>query len=272
MRTSRRPLAPKAVASLSLSVILLASVAWVAVSAADPGTFDHFREALPPLRDARTWVLTGKRLANGGCQYRYPTEVTEIPQDGWELRSIAVDTSRCRKLMEEGTPTVFSLDLAAGTDSSEVLPGIALAETASSDGSIATLAASSTKSAWQIVVWSDVLGYPVNYDGTEITWTYDGSAVSSGNAAGYWYKLGGWELLAKSVTQGFFSGAFRGQTTATFRNQGFCFPTTVYTYYYYNRMWGHANGTATRAQSSDSVNECLPLHVTVSSAYGKWPY
>lgn len=128
-RTSRRPLAPKAVASLSLSVILLASVAWVAVSAADRGTFDHFREALPPLRDARTWVLTGKRLANGGCQYRYPTEVTEVPQDGWELRSIAVDTSRCRKLMEEGTPTVFSLDLAAGTDSSEVLPGIALAET-----------------------------------------------------------------------------------------------------------------------------------------------
>lgn len=261
-----------AVASLSLSLVLLASAGWAAVSAGDPGTFDHLREGLAPLRDARTWVLTGKRLASGGCQYRYPTQEMEIPKDGWELRSIAIDTTRCRKLMEEGTPAAFSLDLAGGTNSSEVLPETAPAATASSDGSVAVLAASSTKSAWQVAVWSDFLGYPVNHDATEITWTYNGSIVVSGNAAGYWYKLGGWELLANSVTQGFFSGAFRGQTTATFRNQGFCFPATVYTYYYYNRMWGHANGTATRAQSSDSVNECLPLHVTVSSAYGKWPF
>ena len=45
----------------------------------------------------------------------------------------------------------------------------------------------------------------------------------------------------------------------------------VHTYYFYVRMWGHPNGTATRDQSSDSVDECIALHVDIESAYGQWP-
>lgn len=45
----------------------------------------------------------------------------------------------------------------------------------------------------------------------------------------------------------------------------------VYTYYYYyNRVWGHSNGTATRANSTDTVDECVPLFPGVQSAYGQW--
>lgn len=42
---------------------------------------------------------------------------------------------------------------------------------------------------------------------------------------------------------------------------------TTYIYYYYNRVWGHANGTATRAQSSDSIDECIILHSNVFAGY-----
>jgi hypothetical protein len=45
----------------------------------------------------------------------------------------------------------------------------------------------------------------------------------------------------------------------------------VYTHYYYVRMWGHNNGTATWSQSSDSVGECLPLHFDKITAYGAFP-
>jgi hypothetical protein len=38
-------------------------------------------------------------------------------------------------------------------------------------------------------------------------------------------------------------------------------------YYYYNRVWGHPDGTAAIAQSSDSVDECLILHNNVYSGY-----
>lgn len=249
---------------------MLASGSWSASTAASPFAYDR-RASLAPLVNPHTWILQGAKLKGGGCQYRLPSQEAVLPPDGWELRSIAIDMAGCRKLMEEGTPTAPPL-VSAGGSSSKILPKTSSANSRSPNGSTAALAASTTRSAWQIVVWSDFLGYPVNHDGTEITWTYNGSIVLSGNAAGYWYKLGGWEILANDVSQGFFSGAFRRQTTATFRNQGFCFPDTVYTYYYYNRMWGHYNGTATRSQSSDSVNECIALHVTVSSAYGKWPY
>src|SRR4051794_12749286 len=44
---------------------------------------------------------------------------------------------------------------------------------------------------------------------------------------------------------------------------------SVYTYDFYNRV-GHGNGTATRSQSSDSVDECVPPHVRIQSADGQW--
>jgi hypothetical protein len=92
------------------------------VSRADPGTFEYVREAVPPLRDAKTWVLTGRKPANDGCQYRYPIGgETEIPADGWALRVIAVDMSGCRKLMEEGTPTQLPADTTGLGSTSEAI-------------------------------------------------------------------------------------------------------------------------------------------------------
>ncbi|CAN5656557.1 hypothetical protein BH20CHL7_BH20CHL7_12950 [soil metagenome] len=109
-------------------------------------------------------------------------------------------------------------------------------------------------------------------DATEITWTYNGSSVLSGSTTGSFYRLPTWTLVLNETTQGFFTGAFRGQTKSTFKSSACPGLPTVYTHYYYNRVWGHANGTSTRSESSDSVDECVPFFKHVQSAYGKYPY
>jgi hypothetical protein len=36
-------------------------------------------------------------------------------------------------------------------------------------------------------------------------------------------------------------------------------------------MWGHKDGTATRSQSSDSIDECFMFHWDKITAYGAFP-
>jgi hypothetical protein len=124
------------------------------------------------------------------------------------------------------------------------------------------------------VTWYDIASLPLNYDVTQINWTYNGTIVQSGNAVGYWwwFTLTHWNLGPYDVTQllGPGSSYLRGETVAVFWNNWFCPGPTVYIDIYYNRVWGHANGTATRAQSSASINECAPLHVGINSAYGQF--
>jgi hypothetical protein len=232
----------------------------------DLETFPFRHDSLLPLRDARTYVLYGEKLENGGCRYRYPAGPDVIPPSGWELRTIGVDMEGCRKLLEEGTPTDVSQSAGEGTEASEVLASVAAKATSGSAG----FSLASTKGAWQRVYWKDFPGVVLTHDVTQINWTYNGSTVQSGNAAGYFYRIGSWGLVTSNTTQGFFSGAFRGHTNSKFGSE-FCLPLPmIYTYYYHNRVWGHANGTSTRSESSDSVDECLPLFKGIQSAYGQW--
>jgi hypothetical protein len=236
-----------------------------AASAEDPTVgFPVVRTEMQPLSRARTWLLQGQRLANGGCRYRYPTAVEILPPTGWVSRSIAIDMDSCKKLFEEGVPVAVTHDdaeLVTGAVAPAPSPVIALA---------------STKGAWQRVVWRDLPGLLTTADMTQINWTYNGTTVSAGTTSAAWQfnTATKWRLTASSGSQLYGPGSsyYRGQTTATFANSFFCAPLpTVYTYYFHNRVWGHPNGTATRSQSSDSVDECLPLHVDVESAYGQWP-
>ncbi len=122
-----------------------------------------------------------------------------------------------------------------------------------------------------MVSWLDIFSLATTRDLTQINWTYNGTSVLSGNTSGwFWHVNTGWSLTFSEITQRFESnGAFRGQTRSTFRNPVFCgaLQPVVYTYYYHNRVYGHANGTATIAQSSDTFNDCIPLHVDVTKGY-----
>lgn len=223
------------------------------------------RSGLVALTNSRTWVLQGQRLSSGACRYRYPAGAEVIPPTGWIIRSIAIDMALCKKVFEEGVPGRFQLD-----DGQVVRANVAAATPTGA------MALASTKGAWQRVIWRDLPGLLTTADMTQINWTYNGSTVSGGTTSTAWQfnTATKWQLTASSGTQLYGPGSsyYRGQTTATFKNSFFCAPLpTVWTYYYYNRVWGHPNGTATRSQSSDSVDECLPLHVDIESAYGQWP-
>ena len=171
----------------------------------------------------------------------------------------------CAKLMEEGTPTARP-ETPSPTLFSSTGDGVVAADT-------------SGYSAWQQVVWKDDLPWPftqtLTYDVTQIGWTSNGSTVTSGITSIWLYEDGytGWRLDSynRTGTLAADHSFCKGNTTSTFHNGQFCWPLpTVYTYYYYNRMWGFADGHATRSQSTDSVDECLPLHVDIYSAYGSF--
>jgi hypothetical protein len=166
--------------------------------------------------------------------------------------------------MEEGIPPGSKV---ASNDSDTEW----MATAANQDVSITT----STRAAYQRVVWYDFINLWLTYDVTDIEWTYNGETVSSGSVSRYYDKRTetGWQYLSggKSGSLASDHSYYRGDTWSSFKNSTFCWPLpTVYTYYYYNRVWGHRDGHATRSQSSDSVDECLPFHFQVYSAYGHW--
>lgn len=215
----------------------------------------------PSLADNRYWILTGMRLANGACRYHYSEPETTLPATGWEVRSVAIDMKQCAKLMEEGTPT---------TRPSAPSPTISSHQ----PGGAAALA-STAYYAWQQVAWKDVIGLVVNYDVTQIGWVSDGSTVTGGAVSPFFYGNGftGWHLVSYQVKHTYPANhsSYMGNTISTFVNTTFCFPLpTVWTYYYYNKVWGFPDGHATRSQNSDSVDECLPLHFDIYSAYGQF--
>ncbi len=255
---------------------ILALMLYSGVASADPPPgFGSERQSLPPLTGARTWILQGEKLPSGGCSYPYATGAEKIPGRGWTLRSIALDPDRCRKLMEEGTPTAFSDDSGPGIGLvTETVSGDPAA-VKGADPSASTAAVAATKGAWQRVIWRDAVGILTTAVVTQINWTFNGATVSGGSTTGAWQfnTATKWKLDVKSLTQLYCGGAscYRGQATATFSNSFFCAPLpVVYTYYYYKRVWGHANGTSTRSQSSDPQGECLPLHIDIELAYGQW--
>ena len=172
----------------------------------------------------------------------------------------------CRKLMEEGTPTSFA------TDGAGIASIISVIDDSAAPAQALT---TSTQDAWQRVIWRDLAGLLLNADLTQITWNYNGSSVSGGVTVGgwSWNTATRWQLTAHGGSDLYGPGAsyYFGRTTSTFSNTFFCGGNLVQTFYYNNDMWGHPNGTATRSQNSDTVNECLPVHIDIQSAYGKWP-
>jgi hypothetical protein len=248
--------------AFAVALVVLGSVP-SNVFAASGYKFVGWRE-LPPLQNSERWVLQGKKLPSGACRYSYESDVEELPESGWEIRSIAIDMEHCAKVMEEGVPTFTRRPVLDGQTET-----LASAE----GGGFAALA--STRGAWQQVTWYDIIGLWLTYDATQIHWTYNGSTVWAGSVDWHmgWRTGTGWKniFVAKSGSYGSGNSFYKGETWSSFKNDVFCWPfPTVYTYYYFNRMWGYADGHATRTQSSDSVDECLPFHMDIVSEYGEW--
>ena len=133
-----------------------------------------------------TWYRTSRepflepsrsKLPNGGCRYDYSTKPTVVPESGWVLRTIAIDTRNCRKLFEEGPPREFLSDGSATIERANVT---------ASESQEPILAAAQQKSAWQRVIWRDAVGILVNAVMVQVNWTFNGTTICCGSTNGAW--------------------------------------------------------------------------------------
>ncbi len=275
VRSDHRSSRPLGIAAIAVAMILATSAQWASASASQPITagFTNFRSGLAPLLNARTWILEGTKLANGACRYKNVNDESVVPPGGWEERTIALDPDGCRKLIEAGTPT----DLSPGGGKGDAQASASVAADPSEAGRAGVQPlASGTKTAYIRIFWMDPANIKVNQDVTQVHWSYNGSTVSGAYANGYWswFEPTHWAQYGSSLTAAYQSGntSIKGTTTSDFFNSWFCRPLPiVYTHYYYVRMWGHKDGTATWSQSSDSIDECFPFHWDKLTAYGAFP-
>lgn len=203
------------------------------------------------LANSVTWIVQGQRLPSGTCGYTYVDPPATIPVGGWVRQTIADDESSCQQMMQSGNPTDQAAFLAvAGMSGQTPQPSL------------------SRRGAWQSVIFFDLFGIQLTVDATQIYWSYNGSTVSSGTTTGTCTPSQSWWYLNYCNHSGSYpTGSYEGQSSSAFHSL-FCAPLpTTYIYYYYNRVWGHPDGTAAIAQSSDAVDECLVLHNNIYTGY-----
>ncbi len=239
---------------VAVMVLTIVGTAPAVLSAPLSNGFQPITNPQISLTNTRTWILQGTRVSGQACRYAYSSAPKDVPADGWAQITIGVDQSTCRKLMQEGTPT-SQADLRAAAG---------LPATNSPSG----LAPTSSRGAYQIVVFYDVANIQLTGETTQIHWSYDGTNVSGGSTTKS--CLTGpswWHLSYCTSSDGYVPGSYLGNSWASFYSD-FCAPLPrTYVYQYYNKVWGHPDGTAAVAQSSDSVDECILLHSSVYTGY-----
>jgi hypothetical protein len=174
--------------------------------------------------------------------------------------------------MEEGSETTAARSGGEGLE--EKTDTVAGGEGVATAG---TTTVASTQSAYIQVIYRDLASLLVTADTTQIYWSYNGSTVSGGSTVGYWQwnYATNWVLDSSGGSDLYGSGSsyYRGETWSNFHNTDFCGSNlpTVYVHYFYVRMWGHPNGTATWSQSSTSDDECITFYIDFKPGYGQFP-
>jgi hypothetical protein len=196
----------------------------------------------------------GTTDGNGGCTFT-PPKLTLAPSErAIQADQISLNTANCTAVWQIGTPT--DLANASPPDLSTLRAVGAVGE--SSPG-VALTSSSGDMQGWL----EDVVGLTLTRDRTYLSWDWDGSCTYSvgGSAAHYWSSESGWETpwgtgvwtsqdctLATAWSQG------------TFRNQGFCWPSTVMSYYSGVTARGCWDGTLGGSiDSAYNTGSCLPL-------------
>jgi len=108
-------------------------------------------------------VLRGLQPSNETCRYDYPEVRLGVGVSAWEVRDVAINQTRCLKLVEEGVPLDPDHALAAGERR------VSEAMTDEDSGPAESVALASTASAYNWTWWEDVVGIKVNQDRTSIS-------------------------------------------------------------------------------------------------------
>ncbi|HET8569259.1 MAG TPA: hypothetical protein VFM93_09765 [Candidatus Limnocylindria bacterium] len=231
---------------LALALLPLQTI----TATAQDGAFVYRPFSLPALENMRTYIVSGARVG-AGCAYTYPTLELRPGRTAIAARLLAYDAKGCRELLEEGVPTAAALD--TGTHLSTLTQSISTAPRIAG-GKLAMPLATSVASGYHRVWWYDIIGLTVNYDQTNISWSYDGSCALNGSASGNWGWDSGnwWRLISNGGTTSLGCSRYIGDTWSHMQNSQFegCFGAVVDTYYDLVRASGWYDGLLTGDRST----------------------
>lgn len=281
-----------AVAPLVLSAVLVGNAGAAELSGGHPGgegsriqlprmdatsrhiIFDHHAE---PLIDVETMTVDGRSLpgADGGCEFGIPA----LHIDGVgvrEARPTTVDFVTCTATWEIGTP-VKAEGSEVATGDTGTGPATDAQPRSAEAPATEVLAVASSKTASAKVLWHDIVHITTSRLQSNISWSYDGSRITTSSGSYSWYKATatGWfgPYNLSSIISRPSSNMHQVRTSGHFTNPGiFCTAVTVTSYIDDIRVRGYANGsfngfvdsTWTTESPSWLAWKCPNLHPHVS--------
>jgi hypothetical protein len=129
-----------------------------------------------------------------------------------------------------------------------------------------TSLAATTESGYYEVRWEDIINIDVNKTRAKLTWTYNGTCVTSSTGSGYWWwqTATGWHLDDP--------GSYAWKTTSNCSafthanghhwNSSFCFPLPITDTYAKDVRFrgGYKGGIGAYVGSVYKNDDCFPLH------------
>lgn len=203
-------------------------------------------------------VVKGSRSSlDGGCDFQSPALELGPGQTAIGYQQVKIDLDACEATYEIGEPADLAAFLPSETADSR------LTEQGAVSQSVATPMAAQVSSGYNKHWLTDVVNLTVNSVQANVAWTWTGSCVTSrsGSTDWYWRSGSGWEPpnpKSSLYTDG--GCAWKGlDGSATYRNQGFCWPSTVYAYYNPVSVRGNANGVLVGSHNTSHTGTCLWL-------------
>lgn len=212
-----------------------------------------------------------------GCVYSGSETVDPDKIDGVvEEREIAHNEAQCILVTEVGVqsaadisnPDELTTITEEGTEVSTEEGAMAGRQATPQAGPTARLA---SRSAWHRTYYEDPFAIDVNAVKTNVTWSYNGSCVTSasGQTASYsYFHTSGWSIDWKATTKGRTCSSGWTKGRAQFFNGIFCAGGDTYTKYDPNRINGQENGTYTMNWTVNKWGACnswLSFHRTHGS-------
>ena len=191
-----------------------------------------------PMAEARQITYRGQRDGDGGCSF---TGKETVPAGDGVIasheREVATNLESCTTKMERGTLASASSDSDTGATLTEGADA-PLGDSAAPSASLAS------RTAWHRTYFEDPPGIDVNSARTNVSWTYDGSCVTSSwdHVTNYtWFT--GWSKDSSSTTAARICSYARTTSYSTFKNTVFCNPlASTWTHYEPNRLRGQEDG------------------------------
>lgn len=230
-----------------------------------------------PLADVETIVVEGRSVPgeSGGCEFGIPA----LHIDGVgarEARPSTVDFATCSATWEVGTPPE-NVGYEGAADDTGSGPATEAQPQSRDVPPAEFLVAASSKTASAKVLWHDIVHITTSRLQSNISWSYDGSRITSSSGSYSWYKatatgwFGPYDL--SSVISRPSNNMHEVRTSGHFTNPGiFCTGVTVTSYIDDIRVRGYANGsfdgfvdsTWTTESPSWLAWKCPNLHPHVS--------